>query len=135
MHITPSSGSNGTTTVALTVDPASDDRPRGAGVFFTSENSVVQFTVPVFQMKQTDLVVSPDVVPTIGKEGTTLTFTVASHNEYDVDTNCDWITAEPREDGLAANRGPHLHGSRPTRGADAAPGSPSRARRRTFRPR
>ena len=95
VHITPSSGNNGTTTVALTVDPASDDRPRGAGVFFTSENSVVQFTVPVFQMKQTDLVVSPDVVPTIGKEGTTLTFTVASHNEYDVDTNCDWITAEP----------------------------------------
>lgn len=39
--------------------------------------------------------VSPDAVPTVTKEGTTLHFTVASYNEYEVDTNCDWITTEP----------------------------------------
>lgn len=75
-----------------------------------------------------------DVVPTIGKEGTTLTFTVASHNEYDVDTNCDWITGGAVRRSRRKSRSTPSR-SRPTRGADAAPGSPSRARRRTFRPR
>ena len=95
VHITPQSGNNGTTTVALTVDPATSDDPRGSGLFFSSGNSVVQFSVPVFQMAQNDLVVSPDAVPTVSKEGTTLNFTVASYGEYEVDTNCDWITMEP----------------------------------------
>ena len=95
VHITPQSGNNGTTTVALTVDPAASDDPRGSGLFFSSGNSVVQFSVPVFQMTQDDLVVSPDAVPTVTKEGTTLHFTVASYNEYEVNTNCDWITTEP----------------------------------------
>lgn len=95
VHITPQSGNNGTTTVALTVDPAASDDPRGSGLLFSSGNSVVQFSVPVFQMAQDDLVVSPDAVPTVTKEGTTLHFTVASYNEYEVDTNCDWITTEP----------------------------------------
>lgn len=95
LHVTPQSGNSGTATVALTVDPEANGKTRGSEVLFTSGNSAVQLSVPVFQMTQNDLVVLPDVVPTVTKEGATLAFTVASYNEYEVDTNCDWITTEP----------------------------------------
>lgn len=57
LHITPQGGNSGTVTVALTVDPS--DQTQGSEIFFSSENSVVQFSFPVFQMTQNDLAVSP----------------------------------------------------------------------------
>lgn len=95
VHITPQSGNNGTTTVALTVDPATSDDPRGSGLFFSSGNSVVPVLRPGLPDGAERSGGLADAVPTVSKEGTTLNFTVASYGEYEVDTNCDWITMEP----------------------------------------
>ncbi len=93
LHITPQSGNSGTVTVALTADPT--DKTQDSEIFFSSENSVVQFSFPVFQMTRNDLAVSPATVPVVTKEGTKLNFTAACYEDYEVDTNCDWIDADP----------------------------------------
>lgn len=94
LHVTPLYGNSGTTTIAVTVDPSPDGKTRGTELLIASDNTLVQRSVPVFQMTQNDLVVTPEEIPTVAKEGTTLVLTVASYGEYEMKIDCDWIVEE-----------------------------------------
>lgn len=134
VHITPQSGNNGHD------DRRPDGRPRNQRrsarlglVFLLGEQrrAVLRPGLPDGAERSGGLA---DAVPTVSKEGTTLNFTVASYGEYEVDTNCDWITMEPVRT-ISPQIAAYTFTVPVNEGADAAPGSPSQASPEPPRPR
>lgn len=88
VHISPSSGGSGKTSVTVTVDANSSNDDRTANITFSSAGLTSSVTI---NQSQLDAIILSSSTEEVGSEGKTITVQIKSNVEYQVEISDSWI--------------------------------------------